>query len=205
MPSAQVYLHRYSVKPGHLDIYVDLLPQVLGLWRRHGATTHRVFVETHAEPKITWLYECEDRAAAVQTVAADPESTELVARLAPHVFRNVTVRPVDVEVLTRPTPASTAGRIAIMRRYAITGSWDEFLAIWRRILIVRERYGFRCLFAVADRERDMFTWSFDLAGTWEDFPEAQREYYRDPERVALRGVFDYLADYSITPAHQFLN
>lgn len=33
---------------------------------------------------------------------------------------------------------------------------------------------------------------------------AQRDYYRDPERVALRGVFDHMADYSIHPATQLL-
>lgn len=197
-----MYLHRFSVKPHHLDAYSALLPEVLELWRRHGVTPHRVFVETVAEPKLTWLYECDDLDAAHAALSADPESARLDALAAPHVFRNVVVRRVEVERLTRATAASTAGRIAIMRRYAITGSWDEFLAIWRRIVEVRERYGFRCLFAVADRPHDLFTWAFDFAGRWEDFALAQRPYYHDPERITLRGVFDYMADYTITPAEQ---
>lgn len=73
-----------------------------------------------------------------------------------------------------------------MRRYAIVGDWDEFLEIWRQVAQVRERYDFRCLFAVEDRAKDMFTWAFDFAGEWSDFPAAQRAYYHDPARVALR-------------------
>jgi L-rhamnose mutarotase len=202
-PHAQTYLHRHSVKPGHLDAWRPLLPRVVALWSRHGVTTHRLFLETQAEPKLTWLYECDDRDQVAQA-AADPECAELDQLLAPHVFRNVTVRPVAVERLTHASPASVEGRIAIMRRYAITGSWDEFLAIWGEIVAVREQYGFRCLFAVADRPKDMFTWAFDFAGAWEDFPAAQRPYYQDPRRVALRHVFDYMADYAITPAEQIL-
>ena len=33
-----------------------------------------------------------------------------------------------------------------------------------------------------------------------DFAAVQRPYYRDPERVALRKVFDYMADYTLDPA-----
>lgn len=50
----------------------------------------------------------------------------------------------------------------------------------------------------------MFSWAFDFDGEWEEFPAAQRGYYRDPARVELRGVFDFMADYSIHPARQRL-
>lgn len=50
----------------------------------------------------------------------------------------------------------------------------------------------------------MFSWAFDFDGEWEDFPAAQRGYYRDPARVELQGVFDFMADYSIHPARQRL-
>ena len=73
-----------------------------------------------------------------------------------------------------------------------------------RIVPVREQYGFRCLFAVRDEPTDMFTWAFDFAGSWEEFPAAQRPYYHDPARVDLRGVFNFMADYSIHPARQLL-
>lgn len=192
-------LHRFTVRPGHLDDWLAVWPDEVALRRDHGFAVHRAFVETDAEPKITWLYSHPEPEAAEAAVRADPAFAELTVRKTGHVFGNTTVRPVEVEVMTEPGDLT---RTAVMRRYSITGSWDEFLAIWRRIVPVRERYGFPCLFAVADRPKDMFTWAFGFDGAWADFAAAQRPYYHDPERVALRGVFDYLADYSIHPARQ---
>ncbi|MGO4956967.1 hypothetical protein ACTQ49_06805 [Luteococcus sp. Sow4_B9] len=204
-------LHRFTIKPRHLEQYLPLWRREVEIRRDHGFTTHRAFVETDAEPKLTWLYShATDSAAAEEACAADPRQQELDELKAPHVFRNHLVRPVDVEYFPTPaTPESIAGqagreRIAIMRRYSIVNGWDDFLDVWRRIVPVRERHGFRCLFAVADRPRDMFTWAFDFDGEWADFPAAQRGYYHDPSRVELRGVFDHMADYSIHPAQQLL-
>ncbi|MDO5287735.1 MAG: hypothetical protein Q4G45_13070 [Actinomycetia bacterium] len=196
------YLHRFTVKPKHLDAYLPVLEQELALRRHHQISVHRAFAETDAEPKLTLLYSAEpDQLAAYQ---ADPETAALADQARGHVFTNLLVRPVGVEVMTEATPESVAGRIAIMRRYRIVGSWDDFLAVWRRIVPVREQYGFRCLFAVRDQPTDMFTWAFDFAGAWEEFPAAQRPYYHDPARVDLRGVFNFMADYSIHPARQLL-
>ena len=196
------YLHRFTVKPKHLDAYLPFLEQELALRRQHQISVHRAFAETDAEPKLTLLYSAEpDQLAAYQ---ADPQTAALADQARGHVFTNLLVRPVEVEVMTEPTAESVAGRIAIMRRYRIVGSWDGFLAVWRRIVPVREQYGFRCLFAVRDEPTDMFTWAFDFAGSWEEFPAAQRPYYHDPARVDLRGVFNFMADYSIHPARQLL-
>lgn len=192
-------LHRFTVKPGHLDHWLETWPAEVTLRRRHGFTVHRGFVETDAEPKVTWLYSHPDHTAALAALMTDPASAELAAHTAPHVFRNVTLRPVEVEQLSGP---GVPARTVIMRRYAITGSWDEFLAIWRRIVPVRAQYGFPCLFAVADREKDLFTWAFGFDGDWDEFPSAQRGYYHDPDRIALREVFDYMADYAIHPARE---
>lgn len=192
-------LHRFTVKPGHLDQWLALWPEEVALRRHHGYTVHRGFVETDAEPKVSWLYTHPEPVPAEVAIQADPAFVELTERKSGHVFRNATVRPVDVEVMTEPGDLS---QTAIMRRYSITGCWDEFLLIWRRIVPLRERHGFPCLFAVVDRPKDMFTWAFGFDGDWEDFPAAQQAYYHDPERVALRGVFDYLADYSVHPARQ---
>ncbi|HSO69444.1 MAG TPA: hypothetical protein VLQ67_07360, partial [Arachnia sp.] len=147
----------------------------------------------------TWLYSHPDEAAGNAALLADPRYLDLRARMAGHVFGNLKIRPVDVEIMTE---LSDPAQLAIMRRYSITGSWDEFLAIWRRIVTVRERHGFPCLFAVVDRPENMFTWAFGFDGEWADFPAAQRPYYQDPERIELRGVFDYMADYDIHPARQ---
>lgn len=192
-------LHRFTVKPHHLDAYLPLWTEEVAVRRRHGFDVHRAFVETDAEPKFTWLYSHDDPAAGEAAVRSDPNTADIEARKTGHVFANLRVRPVRVEVLN---PPGNLSRTAIMRRYSITGSWREFLEIWRRVLAVRERYGFDCLFAVADEPTDMFTWAFGFDGQWADFREAQRPYYADPERVALRGVFDYMADYDIHPARQ---
>lgn len=198
-PSGTMLLHRFSVTPRHLHAWLALWPSFAGSWSQAGFALHRLFVETDAEPKVTLLASHPD-SAATALAAVPAVSDEAV----PHVFRNVLTRPVRVEVLTHATPTSIEGRIAIMRRYSIVGGWPAFLAIWRRVVAVREAYGFRCLFAVSDEPADLFSWAFDFAGTWEDFPRAQHAYYRDPERIALRGVFDHMADYSIHPARQFV-
>ncbi|MEZ5085340.1 MAG: hypothetical protein R2722_03500 [Tessaracoccus sp.] len=195
-------LHRFSIKPNHLDAYLELLPQAVSLREEYGFACHRLFLDVHAEPKVTWLYSHPDPTPAETELAVDPRSMALAEAAAPHVFRNTVVRPVGVERLTHATPDSVKGRIAIMRRYSVVGDWGEFLGLWRQILDVREAHGFRCLFAVRDEPKDMFTWAFDFAGDFADFPAAQRDYYRDPARVALRGVFDYMADYTISPAEQ---
>ena len=129
-------------------------------------------------------------------MAADPDDQALVEHLRPHVFRNVLVRPVRGEIVTD----AVTERLAIMRRYSITGDWAAFLSLWRRIVAVRAAYGFDCLFAVADEPANLFTWAFDFEGDWDDFAALQRPYYRDPERVELRRVFDHMADYTLDPA-----
>lgn len=192
-------LHRFTVKPHHLDAYLPLWAEEVAVRRRHGFETHRAFFETDAEPKLTWLYSHPEPDAGEAAVRADPQTADIEARKAGHVFRNLRVRPVRVEVLNAP---GDLARTAIMRRYSITGSWPAFLAVWHRVVAVRERYGFDCLFAVADEPTDMFTWAFGFDGDWAGFREAQRPYYADPERVALRGIFDYMADYDIHPARQ---
>jgi hypothetical protein len=192
------WLHRFSIKPGHLDPYLDLWAEERRLRAEAGFAVRRAFLQEHAEPKLTYLYEHADPAADI-AYESRPEVVDLRAAAAPHVFRNTLVRPVRVESMAAGT-ADEAQRIAILRRYSIVGEWSEFLAIWRRIVPVRERYGFRCLVAVADEPAAMFTWAFDFAGTWDEFPAAQRPYYADPERIALRQVFDHMADYTIDPA-----
>ncbi len=195
-PPDGMLLHRFTVKPRHLDDWLGLWPVEAAGLRDAGFVLHRLFVETDAEPKVSLLLS--DARGRDEVPVAQPEA------LAPHVFRNGVTRPVRCELMTEATAASVAGRIAIMRRYAIVGGWEAFLGVWERIVPVREKYGFRCLFAVSDEPHDLFTWAFDFAGSWAEFPEAQRDYYRDPERVALREVFHHMADYSIHPARQVL-
>ncbi len=175
MAGVTTLLHRFTVKPHHLDTYLSIWPEEVEVRRRHGFDIHRAFVETDAEPKFTWLYSHPDPLAGEAAVRADPQTADIERRKVGHVFRNVTVRPVRVEILNPPGDLS---KTAIMRRYSITGSWIEFLDIWRQIVPVRAKYGFNCLFAVADEPQNLFTWAFDFDGTWDEFPAAQRPYYQ---------------------------
>jgi hypothetical protein len=196
----QAFLHRFSIRPRHLDAYLEVWPLEVRLRQRHGFVHLQAYLSEHAEPKLTWLHSHRDPAAGEAAWAADLEVAELRERAAPHVFGNLLIRPVRVELLDdRPDDPT---RTVCLRRYRIVGEWTAFLAIWRRIVEVRERHGFRCLFAVSDEQTDTFTWAFDFAGNWADFAELQRPYYADPERVELRGVFDYMADYSLDPARR---
>ncbi|WP_203567531.1 hypothetical protein [Aestuariimicrobium ganziense] len=193
-------LHRHSVKPGHLDPWRALFVREVELRRRHGFTTLRAYLQEQDEPKLSWLYSHDDPDEGRRSLNADPEHQALRHDLAEHVFTNDLVRPVD---LVHDALTST-DRLVVVRRYSIVGGWDEFLALWRPIADLRERHGFRVLFAAVDRERDLFTWAFDTDGTWDELPDRQRAYYDDPDRIALRGVFNHMADYTIDPARQLL-
>ena len=60
-PVGDTTLHRYTVRPRHVEAWHDQFIQAVGLRQRHGFTTHRVFVETDAEPKVTLLASHPDR------------------------------------------------------------------------------------------------------------------------------------------------
>lgn len=206
-PVGQTTLHRYTVRPRHLELWHDQFIQAVGLRKSHGFTTHRVFVETDAEPKVTWIYSHPDPIAAEKKLRDDPRAAKVADAMAPHVFNNLNVRQVDLETMTHASHGELEGqdgRIAIVRRYDIVGDFDDFLGLWRRIVPLRERHGFRCLFAVSDREASTFTWAIDFRGSWDQFPAGQRSYYRDPERKELSTVFDHMADYSLHPARMVI-
>jgi len=70
-----------------------------------------------------------------------------------------------------------------LRRYQLVpGMMDEFLAWFPGIVPVREKYGFKVLFAYADRESNEFTWAVSHDG---DFDAALEVYNDSPERAAL--------------------
>lgn len=82
-----------------------------------------------------------------------------------------------------------------LKRYFIKpDGWDEFLQVIRRIAVVRQRHGFEILFTFADREMNLFTWAIRHAG---NFDEAAQQYYKDPERIELEIVGNYITDFEI--------
>lgn len=87
-----------------------------------------------------------------------------------------------------------------LKRYTIRpDGWEGFLAVWKRIVVVRKRHGFRPLFALVDRKNNMFTWSVEHHG---DYDAAAKAYYEDPERVELEIVGNYVTDHEITRVEQ---
>ena len=199
-------LHRFTVIPGREDAYInDLWAREVKLRQRHGFKMLNAFIETEGLPKFTWLYSYKgDIDAAEGRLKSDPEQLALAVERNKFCMKNTRIRRVRPELMTQGTAESIKGKTVIMRRYAITGDWKEFLDVWRRIVPFRDKYGFHPLFAVSDVEGDLFTWAFDFAGEYKDFEAAQKPYYEDPERAALHYVADYLADFYVTPARQLL-
>jgi antibiotic biosynthesis monooxygenase (ABM) superfamily enzyme len=79
-----------------------------------------------------------------------------------------------------------------LRRYRIEpGRMPEFLAWFPALEPVRERYGFRVLFALADRERNTFTWAVSFDGDEAAFTAAEKAYNDSAERAAVFGTFPH--------------
>ena len=70
-----------------------------------------------------------------------------------------------------------------LRRYQLApGTVDDFVGAWRRLVAVREQYGFRVEFAVVDRDAEQFVWAVSHV---DGFAAAEEAYYASPERAAL--------------------
>jgi hypothetical protein len=68
-----------------------------------------------------------------------------------------------------------------LRHYPIKpGQMDRFLDTFPKILAVRQTFGFRCLFAFADREKNDF-----IICVEGDFEEAEPRYAASPELAAV--------------------
>ena len=77
-----------------------------------------------------------------------------------------------------------------LRRYLIDpGRMDDFLAWFPALLPVREQYGFRVLFALAEREHSTFTWAVATDGDEAAFTERSDTYQTSPERAAVFETF----------------
>ena len=88
----------------------------------------------------------------------------------------------------------------LLRRYTIpSDDWEAFLEVWRRIVVVRKRHGFEVLFALVDREANMFTWAIHHHG---DIEDAAKRYYADPERVELEIVERHVTAWEVSTVFQ---
>ena len=77
-----------------------------------------------------------------------------------------------------------------LRRYVVEpGRMDDFLAWFPALVPVREQYGFRVLFALAEREHDTFTWAVAFDGDEAAFVERVETYNTSAERAAVFETF----------------
>lgn len=70
-----------------------------------------------------------------------------------------------------------------LRRYQFAeGTLAEWLPHWHENVVpLRQRYGFRVLFAYADHDNSQFVWALEYGGTPEELQAREREYYDSPE------------------------
>ena len=93
-----------------------------------------------------------------------------------------------------------------LRRYVMEPGRLGALVDWYPAIVpVREQYGFRVLFALADREREIFTWAVELDGDADHFREVEETYNASPERAAAFETFPGgIAEKEIGPADDVL-
>src|SRR4051812_48662418 len=73
-----------------------------------------------------------------------------------------------------------------LRRYVFEpGRLPAFLDWFPTLIPVREHFGFRVLFALADHERETFTWAVALDGDEAHFREVERVYTDSPRRARV--------------------
>ncbi|WP_222262081.1 hypothetical protein [Modestobacter marinus] len=77
-----------------------------------------------------------------------------------------------------------------LRRYVMEpGRLAAFVAWFPSLVPAREQYGFRLLFALADEERETFTWAVATDGDEAAFVAAEAEYNGSPERARVFETF----------------
>jgi hypothetical protein len=77
-----------------------------------------------------------------------------------------------------------------LRRYWFEpGHLAAFMAWFPSLLPAREHYGFRVLFALGDREQEIFTWAVAYEGDPAEFEDAMAAYNASPERAAAFETF----------------
>jgi hypothetical protein len=92
-----------------------------------------------------------------------------------------------------------------LRHYVLEpGRMADFLAWFPTLLPVREQFGFRVLFALAEHEHETFTWAVAYDGDEAEFLAVEETYKNSPERTKVFETFpDCIASHEIgfaTPA-----
>jgi len=73
-----------------------------------------------------------------------------------------------------------------LRRYVVEpGRLPDFLAWFPALVPVREQFGFRIVFALADAEHETFTWAVAHDGDEDTFRTAEAACAASPERARV--------------------
>ncbi len=73
-----------------------------------------------------------------------------------------------------------------LRRYVMEpGRLADFVAWFPTLVPVREQFGFRVVFALADPWQETFTWAVAFDGDVDAFLEVEEAYEGSPERAAV--------------------
>jgi hypothetical protein len=84
--------------------------------------------------------------------------------------------------MTTSPPAGKHVATTQLRRYEIEdGQMEAFLHYWHRLIELRQRFGFRVVFAYVDDTNNELVWAVEHDG---DFKAAEAEYMRSAERAA---------------------
>lgn len=193
-------LYRVMVKPGQWDNFLEVWRGEVKLRQSYGFKVLLAFSDRE-EGMFTWSYSYSGNLdEAEKSYNNDPERAALAEKVKNYAYTNEVVREVRQELMTEQTEESAKATTILLRRYSIkSGEWEPFLEVWHRIIKVRERHGFKILFALEDMEENMFTWSFSYDG---DYNEAAKRYYSDPERVDLEIVANYVTDFKVRNVRQ---
>jgi hypothetical protein len=86
-----------------------------------------------------------------------------------------------------------------LRRYVMEpGRLADFLAWFPTLLPVREQFGFRVLFALAEHEHETFTWAVAHDGDEPEFRTVEDAYKNSAERAKVFETFpDCIASHEI--------
>ena len=77
-----------------------------------------------------------------------------------------------------------------LRRYVMEpGRLADLVAWFPSLVPVREQYGFRLVFGLADEEREVFTWAVAHDGDAAAFLAAEEAYNAAPERTRVFETF----------------
>ena len=157
-----------------------------------------------ADNSFIWAarYENEGALANRDYLGASPDLARLAVRgtvtdavLVAARRRTGAAEPIRPQIgLARKDLTDSALDVEYKRYVILPDQWKHFFATWRRVVELREKAGFRVLFALADQKSNVFTWAVAIAG---DFRSSNSSYLTGSERKKLTGIEGMMSEWEI--------